>query len=422
MKALLEEQVNVRVFKRVKVGKTWRNCSLATDAKHRIRWDHVMVNGREELHREGNYYIEWWDNGKKKQRAVGGNTPSEVTDAVRDKSVELTAVRRGLIDAPKHDEKVRIPMEKAVTDYLEIFENRILADGTGLRTFRTYRPTMELFLKTCRKVFVDELEDSDARHFVKVCYADGNGPRTAYNKLVTVATFAKHYGVAKLVKHADWPKWVRKKIPIYTNEELEEFFARCSERDKTLFRAFLYTGFREQEMKFFSWADLDAKNMTVSVTAKPHLSFRPKNYEERVFPVKDTFVEELLAFKPKSARPFDVVFPSSTGNPDGGMIETVKAIAYKANLNCGRCHQRHKLKDGTIRVNRCAEGPHCSRWFLHKFRHTWATSLLQQGVIDVYTLKDWLGHKDLNTTMVYLEALSSKEAHIRLKGFNVAGD
>jgi hypothetical protein len=51
------------------------------------------------------------------------------------------------------------------------------------------------------------------------------------------------------------------------------------------------------------------------------------------------------------------------------MLEKLKAAAYDAKLNCGHCVTTHKLEDGTVRVNRCAEGAYCGRWFLHKFRH-----------------------------------------------------
>jgi integrase len=46
---------------------------------------------------------------------------------------------------------------------------------------------------------------------------------------------------------------------------------------------------------------------------------------------------------------------------------------------------------------------------LHKFRHTFATRNLQEGVCDIRTLQLWLGHSDLASTMVYLKAVRSKD-------------
>ncbi len=75
------------------------------------------------------------------------------------------------------------------------------------------------------------------------------------------------------------------------------------------------------------------------------------------------------------------------------MLQKLKAVAYRAKLNCGHCAVAHKLEDGEVKINRCAEGPYCCRWFLHKFRHTYATRHLQDG-IDIRTLQQWMGHRD----------------------------
>jgi integrase/recombinase XerD len=59
--------------------------------------------------------------------------------------------------------------------------------------------------------------------------------------------------------------------------------------------------------------------------------------------------------------------------------------------------------------NRCSEGPHCSNFFLHKFRHTFATRNLQDNVCDIKTLQNWMGHKDLASTMANLKAVRNKD-------------
>ena len=60
---------------------------------------------------------------------------------------------------------------------------------------------------------------------------------------------------------------------------------------------FLLTGFREQEVMYLSWNDINFNLNTVRVTAKPDLGFSPKRWEEREVPVpKQT---ELLTIRPK---------------------------------------------------------------------------------------------------------------------------
>jgi Site-specific recombinase XerD len=107
----------------------------------------------------------------------------------------------------------------------------------------------------------------------------------------------------------------------------------------------------------------------------------------------------LTALKEHKARqlgpnPHNLVFPTTQGRPDKKFENKLKRIARRAGLNCGRCESKYG--------NKCSEGPHCGKWFLHKFRHTFATSSLENGV-SIRTLQEWLGHSDLKSTMVYLK-------------------
>src|SRR5262249_13529865 len=40
----------------------------------RVRRDHVMIEDHDEVHAEGNYYLEWWDGGKRYREAAGPGT------------------------------------------------------------------------------------------------------------------------------------------------------------------------------------------------------------------------------------------------------------------------------------------------------------------------------------------------------------
>jgi site-specific recombinase XerD len=98
--------------------------------------------------------------------------------------------------------------------------------------------------------------------------------------------------------------------------------------------------------------------------------------------------------------PHNLVFPTATGKPDKKFENKLKRIANRAGLNCGHCVSRHG--------NKCAAGPHCGKWFLHKFRHTYATNCLEDGV-SIRTVQEWLGHSDLESTMIYLKYVRRKD-------------
>jgi integrase len=160
------------------------------------------------------------------------------------------------------------------------------------------------------------------------------------------------------------------------------------------------------------WLDIDFRNGVVRVTAKPRWKFRPKNYEERAVPLPTKLMEQLQGLKKeRNALGSELVFGNSKGNPNSRQIDIVKRVARRAKLNCGQCETEHG--------NKCSEGPFCMRFFLHKFRHTFATEHLRHGV-DIRTLQTWLGHRDIQSTMVYLKGVQSKDALAKVNGGSLA--
>jgi site-specific recombinase XerD len=62
------------------------------------------------------------------------------------------------------------------------------------------------------------------------------------------------------------------------------------------------------------------------------------------------------------------------------------------------------LVSGVRRSGRTSVTCHrCANWYLHKFRHTFATNMLQS--IDLRSLQVILGHKKISTTEKYLKSL-----------------
>jgi hypothetical protein len=51
----------------------WRFCQVLVSANGRIMPDCVAVAGRPETHREGAYYVEWYEKGTRRRRSVGKN-------------------------------------------------------------------------------------------------------------------------------------------------------------------------------------------------------------------------------------------------------------------------------------------------------------------------------------------------------------
>jgi integrase/recombinase XerD len=189
-------------------------------------------------------------------------------------------------------------------------------------------------------------------------------------------------------------------------------FQHAEKDERLLLKFFLASGFRDREVQYLSWRDIDFNNSVVRVTAKPACGFIPKNWGERIVPLPFSLIEELQALREsRGAFPAYLVFPNSRGNRNKGYIALVKLVAQRAGLNCARC----TTKFG----NKCDEGPYCRNFFLHKFRHTFATEYLRCGV-DIRSLQLWMGHRDIQSTMVYLRGLESSDALIKVNASSLA--
>jgi len=86
----------VNIVKNVRVNGAWKLASVL-ERNGKVVRDHVLISGHDEHHPEGAYYLEWYQDGKRRRQAVGDF--SEVVEAARRKSIEINAQKVGIIEA-----------------------------------------------------------------------------------------------------------------------------------------------------------------------------------------------------------------------------------------------------------------------------------------------------------------------------------
>lgn len=397
---------SVNVVKSVKTSGIWRFVSVVTEEGEIVR-DHVWIDGRDEHHPEGRYFLDWYENGKRRRRTVCEF--ADVAAAARAKRRELIAAKalaNTVID-PNEVEQPRVTLTLGIESYL-----RFVKIHRNHNTFVNYQVTLSALLQRCHRTYLDDVNRNDLIDFVSFFYEQGLAGRTVYHKLVVVLQMLKWHGRRGLIEPSDWPEYVETIRPVYEPEELKLLFQHAKKEERLLLKFFLASGFRDREVRYLTWRDVDFNNSVVRVTAKPACGFIPKNWEERVVPLPFSLMRELQALREsRGALSAQLVFPSSRGNRNKGYINVVKRLAERADLNCGHC----TTKFG----NKCAEGPYCRHFFLHKFRHTFATEYLRCGV-DIRSLQLWMGHRDIHSTMVYLKGLESRDALIKVNASSLA--
>jgi len=395
----------VNILKKVKIGKSWNLYPAVVESNGKLR-DKVRVRGKVEFHHEGYYYIEWWQDGRKREQI---KDRAEVVDRARRKAIELEANRAGIETVQEIGSGKGPTVAEAVTSYLKDLE----PPQREPKTYVAYKYCLELFASTCAKRFVRDVSREDVLAFIRKLYELGCGSRTAYNRAVIVSQLLKANGITKLLHNRDWPEYVEPIRPMYEEEEIRALLKACQHDERVLYLCYLLTGLRDKEMRYLTWRDIDFRTQVIRVTRKPLYGFKPKNKEEREVPVPASLIAALKKYKvSKKPVPDALVFPNESGRPDKRHEFKLKRIAFDAKMNCGQCVSKHGHK--------CSEGPYCSNFFLHKFRHTFATRNLQDHVCDIKTLQNWMGHKDLASTMVYLKAVRNKDVIARVNSSGLA--
>jgi integrase/recombinase XerD len=148
------------------------------------------------------------------------------------------------------------------------------------------------------------------------------------------------------------------------------FSTSSTSGDALAFEFFLKTGGREQEVARLEWGELKLDGKT-EVTLKTKESHRIKNGKTRKVPLERGLAKKLIACRKKNPASV-LVFPSESGKVEGHFLRVMYEIVERAKLNP-------------------------ARFWLHKFRDTFATWSLRAGR-DIRTVQHWLGHASIEET------------------------
>jgi integrase/recombinase XerD len=287
-----------------------------------------------------------------------------------------------------------------------------------------YTESLESFARWTNKTHIGQIGRRDILDFMAhLIREQGLTASTAVDKAVIVKKEMKLEGAKIDMEKGDWPRVTEMQPESYRPEQLRVLFTAMTEEEATRYQLFLQSGFREQEAMFAAWPDLDEQACTLKVSRKLQHGFDPKTYQERTVPIPPALVAKLQKHKLKQPDGTYFILATGTmlkryGKPGGGpdlqMLRKLKSIAYRAGLNCGQCRTTHKGRSYC-----CADSATCTKWTLHRFRHTYATELLHDG-FDVMTVKELLGHKDIESTMKYVRAMRKEDTAAKIRNSSLA--
>jgi integrase/recombinase XerD len=373
----------VSLYRRVSTNRGLRYCPVVTSKNGRIKPDVVLVDGKEEQHLEGTYYLSWYEGRKLRRTAVGGDA-NEASVRRFAKEAELRGEQnlrvngQDILPTNGHEPK---RLDVAVAEYLE--ETKLTKKP---KTYVAYTTALKYFIESCPKAYLQDIDRKDLLRFAVFLRNEKvQSPRTVNVKFGYLMIFLKAHGIRGLAKKTDWPRYTQEEPEIYEKEDLDALFAACDDEERLWYEFFLMTGMREQEVMYTYWTDINLTHATVRVTHKPDRNWTPKAYKEREIPIPTKLVTALRVRKAKSDKTCNLLFPTAGCKPKLDFLDCLKACAERAGLEP-------------------------ENFWLHKFRATFATWALWKGV-DLRTVQTWLGHSDMESTMRYLKPSRSQQVH-----------
>ena len=388
----MKRRKSVRILKKIREARgKWRFVSLPRNGRNYI-WDS----------RPGQYFLEWWE-GDKRRRESAGVSPSEALEAQRRKVHELMGMAAaGSVAAQKAPERIQegTDIDSAVRAFLQHVK---VHSPDKPKTHLRYQKVLEHFVRVLgyKKVVeaigraeIDDYKTKRVGQEPQNKRGSGIAPRTVNYEVSVLRTFFNFLirerdvsmpnPCARFKRLRDTAKQANARPPTYSQQELDATIGACGLEDYAVFTTLLLTGMREQEACFLTWDDVELRAGRASVTVRRKPGFSPKDYEEREIPVP----EELAGTLRRLPRTTEWVFPSGSGGRESHLLRRLKKVAGQAGVAGAT---------------------------LHKFRHTYATRLLESGA-DIVTVQRLLGHSDLETTRRYLnpDASRKREAVNRL--------
>jgi integrase len=262
--------------------------------------------------------------------------------------------------------------------------------------------------------FIDQITADILELYFRWLQKRGAAPKTISNKLLVVCFLLKFAGVKNPSKLIEMPNVEDEPVIPYESDELRKIFEIATPEEFLIFNFFLSTGCREAEVSHAQWEDIDWKKSEYIVRPKQWVDrsgdakvFTVKNHEHRRVPLTRDVVALLKARQKDSTSVW--LFPNRDNQPQGHFLRTLKNIALRAGLNCGRCQTTRVVgideNKKSVAVS-CKTHPECEKHYLHRLRKTRAT-LWQENQVPIRTVQHWLGHKSLETTQKYLGVTDS---------------
>lgn len=302
--------------------------------------------------KNGQWYIDYYVHGRRKREKIGPS--KKLAETVLGK-------RKAQIAEGKYLDKKKIKRIK-FSDFVEVFLETYSKPNKASWKDDKIRLTLAVSFFG-KATYLDDITPFQIEQFKKHKLQEGTKDSTINRYLTilkTVYNKAIEWGNAKenpfnKVKHY---KENNARVRYLEKEEIGRLLDACPQYVRQIVMVAINTGMRKNEIFSLKWSDIDFRNDLIYI-------HKTKNNERKIIPMNLPLKRTLINMREHSKE--DELFP----------VKRIEKPFSKA------------LK--------CATITNCR---FHDLRHTFASHLVMNGV-DLMTVKELLGHKDIKMTMRY---------------------
>lgn len=306
--------------------------------------------------KDGNWFIDYYANGRRKREKVGTSKALAET-VLRKRKVEI-AENKYLDIKREH----KIKFEELAQMYMELHsrpnKRSSHSDEDLIKTLSKHFGGLCLYEIT--PILVEKFKAERAKEV---------SPATVNRALACLKCMfnkAIEWGKANdnPVKKVKLFKENNKRLRYLEKEEIAKLLAKCRGHLKPIVITALNTGMRKGEILGLKWHDVDFRRNIIYL-------YQTKNGERREIPMNEQVKNALVKVRKHPESPY--IFCDKDGKPFGDIKKTFLTALKKSGILNFR---------------------------FHDLRHTFASHLVMSGV-DLNTVRELMGHKSLEMTLRY---------------------
>lgn len=268
------------------------------------------------------------------------------------------------------------------TEHFAKFEEQVTIGGYSSSTLYNYSRAVAKISLMFKKSVLDLDPDEVNQFLYSIAKAKGASSTYFKHTVYGLRFFFRLYDMEDRVLKLPTISNDRKLPTVFSREELKRLFAAPQRLKHRVLLSLIYSaGLRVSEVCALKITDIDSDRMQIKIR-------QSKGNKDRYVILSENILIGLRKYY-KSNKPKVYLFNGKEkGKPlgHGAVQQTFRLAMKKAKIN----------KEASV----------------HTLRHTYATHLLEDGV-DIVTIKELLGHSNIETTMMYLHVakINRSNAH-----------